>query len=394
LAADGAEIEPGYGWLAAVIPVGARRFRALDPVLAAVVSEAGAELVSARPDVEIAPARELRGDAVVSIGLLGRAPRPGRPLPVRAARRLAHSMHVRLEARGAAAGVRGLGYPAVRTLMWDHGMVPHASAGSGLRSRLVECLPQRALVLGARSRSTHTLLDGVLAEASRATGLDLAARPSVRAELLVVVTKDAVLRVAVGPGRRQILTAHAALATLHAADTPPFVAARIPTELAVGRYGLGEWSVESRLTGVRAPCPVRGRLLAECVDFLVALHSVCRSETGISLREQAEFVANACPSEDAQAIEELADRLEDTIAHVPRGFVHGDFCPGNLLVDRGRLAGVVDWDAAGAGRLPLLDLLHLRLCSLKDFADVEWGAFLLRHLLPWARDGGDGVAAE
>ena len=33
----------------------------------------------------------------------------------------------------------------------------------------------------------------------------------------------------------------------------------------------------------------------------------------------------------------------------PVGLVHGDFQPGNVLYDRGRMVGVIDWDLAGIG---------------------------------------------
>jgi aminoglycoside phosphotransferase (APT) family kinase protein len=125
------------------------------------------------------------------------------------------------------------------------------------------------------------------------------------------------------------------------------------------------------------------------MDFLVALHSACPTEAdGNTLLEQAEVVADACPTEQAQVVRALAERLEAALADLPRGFGHGDFFHGNLLVDRGRLVGVVDWDAAGPRRLPFLDLLHLRLMSIREVADVDWGPSLLRHLLPWARTGG------
>jgi aminoglycoside phosphotransferase (APT) family kinase protein len=85
----------------------------------------------------------------------------------------------------------------------------------------------------------------------------------------------------------------------------------------------------------------------------------------------------------------VAERLAAEVVDLPRGFAHGDFFRGNVLVDGGRLAGVVDWDAAGPGRLPFLDLLHLRHMSKHLPADRDWGLTVVRGLLPWARAGGD-----
>jgi aminoglycoside phosphotransferase (APT) family kinase protein len=57
----------------------------------------------------------------------------------------------------------------------------------------------------------------------------------------------------------------------------------------------------------------------------------------------------------------------------------------------GRLTGVVDWDSAGPGRLPLLDLLHLLVTRAGAFSDDEWGESVVARVLPVARAGGDDV---
>jgi hypothetical protein len=387
--------EPGHGWLGAVVPADARRFRVADPALATVLGDAGAELVAEAADVELAPVRELRGDAALSIAVLGHPARAGRPLPVRVVRRITNSLLVRLGARRARKIVRRLGHATVRILMWDHQMVVRGATDGGAlsRSRLIEYLPQRALVVGGGSRPTRTVLDEALADASRATGLPLAASPpSVRAELLIVETAEGILRVAVGPGRHQIFGQRSALATLRACPAPAFVAERVPSELASGTCGIGEWSLESRLPGTRPAASIGEPLLGDCLDFLAGLHSACPSDADANMfLEQAEVVVDVCPPEQARVVRALAERLGQRLADLPRGFAHGDFFHGNLLSDRGRLVGVVDWDAAGPRRLPILDLLHLRLMSIREVADVDWGPSLLRHLLPWARAGGGEI---
>ena len=100
-------------------------------------------------------------------------------------------------------------------------------------------------------------------------------------------------------------------------------------------------------------------------------------------------MASASNPEDAPAVRELGSDLEERLAGIPRGFAHGDFWAGNLLVEGGRLAGVVDWDFAGPGRLPLLDLLGLRLGAVRVGRRLSFGRALVEHLLPWARSGGD-----
>jgi aminoglycoside phosphotransferase (APT) family kinase protein len=396
LAARGMEPERGYGWLGAVIPVDARRFRVADPDLASALSEAGADLVGSSADVEIASARELRGDAALSIAVLGHPPHAERPFPVRVVRRVANSLLVRLEARRVRGAIRRLGYETVIVFVWDlHHSLHQLPIRSG-RSRfsLAEYLPERALVVGRGAGQGRTLLDASLAEASQATGLALEpAPPSIRSGgLLIVDATEGILRVAVGPGAWQLRKQRAALTALRASGPPPLIAERVPWELANGRCGLADWSVERRLIGSRAKPPVSGDLLVDCVDFLVALHSLPPANAQRStLLEQVEAVVRAVPPTEAQKVRALAERLEANLADVPRGFAHGDFFHGNLLVDGERLVGVVDWEPAGPGRLPLLDLLHLRLASGQELGDLDWGPRLARQLLPWARAGGDDV---
>ncbi|TXL79577.1 phosphotransferase family protein [Vineibacter terrae] len=69
--------------------------------------------------------------------------------------------------------------------------------------------------------------------------------------------------------------------------------------------------------------------------------------------ELARWTALVRHAEDAQwreACHDLADRLGGTMPTAsPVGLVHGDFQPGNILFEQGRLAGVVDWDLAVIG---------------------------------------------
>jgi hypothetical protein len=50
---------------------------------------------------------------------------------------------------------------------------------------------------------------------------------------------------------------------------------------------------------------------------------------------------------------------------------------------------VLDWDAAGPGRLPVVDLLHLQLARVPYGSDEDWGRAVIERLLPSARSGGD-----
>lgn len=59
---------------------------------------------------------------------------------------------------------------------------------------------------------------------------------------------------------------------------------------------------------------------------------------------------NAAGLIDVAAVKRLADEaLEVLDEPVTVGFVHGDLIPGNLLVEDGRLAAIIDWGGVGRG---------------------------------------------
>jgi hypothetical protein len=378
----------GHGWLAAVLPADARRFRVSDPEVAAVLGDAGAELVDQGEEVEIARPDELHGGAALAIASLGgTVPDEERVLPLRAGARLATFAAVRRETRRAQARMRSLRYPEVQVLPWDVGHALRLPGLGGSRRRAVELLPQRALVIGRRPGTGSTLLEAALSNAEETVGERLASGPaSVRQGVLVVTTTGGILRIAVGRDGQQLSNQLSALAALGSAELPAVVSDRVPWPLASAEQGLAFWSLERRLAGQRPRPALSDRVLADCVDFLVALHGVPGAGSG-SLADEADVVASAGSAEGARIAHELAQRLEERLRDVPRGFGHGDFFRGNLLVAAGRLVGVVDWDAAGPGRLPLVDLLHLRHMSDQRPADNDWGRLLVDRLLPRAESG-------
>jgi Phosphotransferase enzyme family len=373
-----------HGWLPVVVPAEARRFRVADPDLAAALMDAGAELVDADPEVEIAPsASQVRGDAELAIvTVVGPESRAG-PKALRAARRALHSLRARVEAARAR---RALPYPETDVVFWD---LPDRVRLPGLISERPR-LPRYALVLGRHGPARRTALESALAAAEVRTP-DWA---STRAGLVVLGVDGTLVRVAIGPTRAEIDNGIGALEALRAASPPPELSERVPWPGARGRLGLADWSTERLLTGNRPPRSVPEPLFADCLEFLVALGRL-RGGDGQPLAELAAGVEEACSPESASKLHALAARLEQRLEGIPRCFVHGDFFAGNLLTDeQGRLSGVVDWDAAGPGRLPLLDLLHLQLTRSGAYADADWGSVLLERLLPPARAGGDAATRE
>ncbi len=196
------------------------------------------------------------------------------------------------------------------------------------------------------------------------------------------------MRVAIGPTRAEIDHGFAALESLKAASPPPEIANRAPWPVARGREGLADWSLERLLAGSKPDRDLSPALFDECLAFLAALGRL-RGGAASSFPELAATIEEVCRPESVPQLRALTSRLEDRLVGVPRCFAHGDFFAGNLLETDGRLTGVVDWDAAGPGRLPLVDLLHLQLTRSGAYADADWARLALERLLPAARAGGD-----
>jgi Phosphotransferase enzyme family len=384
---------PGHAWLAAAIPLEARRFRVSDPALAYTLADAGAELVEESPDVEIAPLQQLSGDASVAIVSID-APTPDvDPRFRRAARRLVGSLKVRAEAKAAKASIRRLGYADVSVLSWDlaqpfdvRELPGHGGGG------VAERLPRHAAVVARRSAGGVTALGASIEDALHQSGgsIRFDDPPSMREAVLVAVGNSGVFRVAVGPARNQLERQTAALEELRSTRAAELNPSCISWPIASGRSGLADWALEQRLGGTRPQPSLPARVLADCLDFLAALHaSGPRGSQSRTPIDDAKLIAAVCDEERSSAVMRIAERLAAEVVDLPRGFAHGDFFRGNLLVDGGRLAGVVDWDAAGPGRLPFLDLLHLRHMGKHRPPDRDWGLTVVHGLLPWARAGGD-----
>jgi Ser/Thr protein kinase RdoA (MazF antagonist) len=83
----------------------------------------------------------------------------------------------------------------------------------------------------------------------------------------------------------------------------------------------------------------------------------------------------------AVALRGLAADLAPRLAALPGILRHGDLWTGNLLVERGRLTGVVDWDAAHPAGVPGADLVQLLATDARMRAHRHLGpAFVAR---PW-----------
>ncbi len=376
---------PRHGWLAAVIPAGARTFRVQGSELAVAITEAGGEIVDERPDVEIGTAERVVGDAPCAIVEVGRREPVDRRRIVRGGQRLVAAARLRRETAAVRRGLVARGYESVDVLNWERGI----TLGSGDRNgrQLAHRFPLNAVVV-ARNDERRTILDEVVAAAESAIGARLELNGYVLGASGVIIarTDSAVLRVAVGPAARRIKEQVETLRLLAQANPPATMAARIPWTLASGRSGLAVWSVEQALPGARALPTLTPSLERDCIDFLVELHALDGS-TGprLHVEEHAEIVAGLCDSGGADEVRELADGFAAETRELTRGFGHGDFWNGNVLSENGILTGVVDWPGGGPGRLPLLDLLHLKVSAVRELTGQDLGEAIVSELLPPVR---------
>jgi aminoglycoside phosphotransferase (APT) family kinase protein len=102
------------------------------------------------------------------------------------------------------------------------------------------------------------------------------------------------------------------------------------------------------------------------LDWLAELHRATAGAAapidraaGLAARLRRRFPDDERQDELAGRLAELDSRLGS--ASTPRTAVHGDYWFGNLLLDRGRVSGVVDWESGAVSGEPVRDLARFAL---------------------------------
>lgn len=150
-----------------------------------------------------------------------------------------------------------------------------------------------------------------------------------------------------------------------------------PTLRGHGCTAGASWLVESALPG-RRPARLDARLGREVARFCALLP---RSGTPPdALAADLAAVAVLLPDR-AGAAKRLSDQLATVSVGIPAVMRHGDLWTGNLLAARGRLSGIIDWDAAHPAGVPGADLVQVFGTDARRRAGLSLGAGYLTR--PW-----------
>lgn len=397
----------GYGWLPLVMPVDARSFRTDDARVATTLVAVGGIPDEANPAVEIfasSSAYEPRAPRVV-VDFAARTPDTG-PWFVRRAARVLRGLALRLRAARAMRALRRRGYVRSALIPWEEegAFVPALPGWRGRRA-LSDLVPVRlGLVADVAGEQRRTVLEAVVmaagAEHGRALEIE---RVLVRDTSLVVLDRSSVLRVDFGPAGSGVSRQLAALARLDQLALPPHIRSRASRILADGRCGLGSWSLEDRFSGA-VPAAGDDAVTAHCVEFLLGLAEAGRHRVSAELIEsEADAVASTCDADLADRVRCLARAVLVRTEALPAVLAHGDFFHGNLLVESGRLSGVVDWERSTLGRPVLHDLAHLLIAARAARDGCSYGHAVVAlsqtpavASTPWFREycGSLGVAPD
>lgn len=144
----------------------------------------------------------------------------------------------------------------------------------------------------------------------------------------------------------------------------PLLPVEIPVPLAKGLPAEGypwEWGVYPWLAGANPTVggiPDAEALARELAQFVAAVRRIDLADPPpagravLAMREEETRAAIAelrgtIDTHAAATVWEAA--LQTAATSRPSGWIHGDLMPGNLLLQSGRLAGVIDWGGVGIG---------------------------------------------
>jgi aminoglycoside phosphotransferase (APT) family kinase protein len=174
------------------------------------------------------------------------------------------------------------------------------------------------------------------------------------------------------------------VATVEHLGRPVLIMTAMPGQSMLAAYH--SWRHTARRTTVAADFAAAG-------GWLGGLHSAVAWSGHASLAQLLDGVPDAIsrrfgrqPEADADQAD-LAGLLGRLAEHrTPQSVVHGDFWPGNLLIEPGRVLGVIDWESARLVGTPAHDLARFV---------TSYSLYLDRHTRPGHRVAGHpGLRAD
>jgi Phosphotransferase enzyme family len=204
------------------------------------------------------------------------------------------------------------------------------------------------------------------------------------------------LWLAAASAREEVDRRRNAVEAIMRGNPPPPLRDRIVAPLAAGHVGPAEYVLEPKVSGGH-PLRMTPRLWDDCLEFLIALHHLPRQAPALTLSRTwpdldlaTDFLASHVGSEERSILRRVRREIADRVGDLPVGGGHGDFWRENLIVERGRLRAVVDWEWAGRDTLPLLDYMDLvgHLVFRRSRA-LQPGPTFTEVLWPLVKRGGD-----
>jgi hypothetical protein len=267
-----------------------------------------------------------------------------------------------------------------------HRLTPPLFRLSRARNRARRALLGGALAELATSEAVPRILDAVAEAAGAAGRVRVLERGSGGAGLSRITLpgeREALLRVARAgdPGDPQ--WAADALERLASAGVQ-----HVPRLFGRGETAGASWSAETALAG-RRPLRVSPGLASEVVRVSLRFPRAEGAPTALA----ADLDASAAALPDhAPALRQVLAGLEDTAASLPGVMRHGDLWAGNLLVERGALSGLVDWDGWHPSAVPATDILRLFATEERIRRRAALGSMWLER--PWSDEAFLALAHE
>ena len=151
----------------------------------------------------------------------------------------------------------------------------------------------------------------------------------------------------------------------------------VPRPIGTGQIAVARWSLETRLAGTRA-ARLTDAMLAELTAFCARLPASFVPSSAFI--DDLDDIGRAFPAR-APVLKAIGAFIRPVLRTLPAVARHGDLWSGNVLVDDGRLAGVIDWDAWHPRGVPGTDLLHCLATDLAHASGRELGSVWLEA--PW-----------